>query len=189
MIHQVLEQPALKGMREDLTLVLDPQQIRRQADINEVQLRGLDQSLGDVGMKRGERKDEVAGFQHTQPFACRGVGHPGIAAQAVHVQQLPDPACTQLHERAKGGEVSNIVDLPHIPLQRRSRSSHRGPGWGSDPGRKSWGRNRCTSCRRCRWPAEVGRPRRSRRAAGGEFPFVPPAIGRWPPTPETPGFP
>ena len=33
--HEVLEQPTFEGMREDLTLVLDPEQIRRQADIDE----------------------------------------------------------------------------------------------------------------------------------------------------------
>jgi len=83
----------------------------------EVELRCLDGTRFQVGVKRPQAKDQEGGLQCREPRLCRIRRDAGVCAELREVRQLPHPAGSQLQKRLKGTEVSNVHDLTDIAFE------------------------------------------------------------------------
>ena len=85
--------------------------------IAEVELGRLDEAFVQVGEPRTDEENEVAGLEHGQPGLGGDAGDAGVRRKRGDVEKLADPPGTELDEALKRGEILNVENLPHIPLQ------------------------------------------------------------------------
>lgn len=112
----VLEQRAAQGMRTQLGGVFDTDEVARETDIVEVQLRRADQPLAQVRVERREQEGHITRFQQRHPVARCGVGDAGVRAERGEVQQLPHASGGEADEAPEGGEVPDLSQPTHIAL-------------------------------------------------------------------------
>jgi hypothetical protein len=85
--------------------------------IAEVELGRFDQAIVEVGEPWTDEEDEVAGLQDGEPGLGGDSGDAGVGCERRDVEQLAGPPGTELDEALEGGEILDLENLPHIPLQ------------------------------------------------------------------------
>ena len=85
--------------------------------IAKVELGRLDEALVEVGEPWAHQKHQMAGLEHRQPGLGGDAGDAGVRRERGDVEKLADPPGTELDEALKNGEILDVENLPHIPLQ------------------------------------------------------------------------
>ena len=102
-------------MSGDVAGVADAYKPRGEARIAEVEFRGLDETLVEIGEPGLDQENQVAGLEDGEPRLCGDASDPGIRCKGVDVHQLTDASGAELDETLEGGEVMDFKNLPHIP--------------------------------------------------------------------------
>lgn len=104
-------------MSGDVAGVADADKPRGEAGIAEVEFRGLDEPLVEIGEPRLDQENQVAGLEDREPGLGGDASDAGIRCEGVDVYQLADASGTKLDESLEGSEILDFENLPHIPLQ------------------------------------------------------------------------
>ena len=96
----------------------DPLQVRRQTNINKVQLGRFDETFSDIGIPRLQAHHHKC-FKQAQPFSRGGWRYSGIVCQTGNIEQLSNPTGTQAHKSIKPHQVMNLQQRPQIALNKR----------------------------------------------------------------------
>jgi hypothetical protein len=92
----------------------DADEPRGEAGIAEVELGGLDETLGEVGEPGLDPEDEMTGFEDGEPGFRRHAGDACVGGEGCDIEELADAAGGQGHEALERGEVVNPEDLADI---------------------------------------------------------------------------
>ena len=112
-----LEQGAqLRRRRRQPTLV-EPDQVRRQPGVDEVQLGSLDEALAQVRGPRRQPLDEKDRLEESEIPVERRQLDAGAAGQLADVEQAGTPGRQQSEQRRHRHEAVHVGDVPHVPLQ------------------------------------------------------------------------
>ena len=85
--------------------------------IAEVELGRFDEALVEIGEPRADQKHQMAGLEYGQPGLGGDAGDAGVRRERGDVEKLADPPGTELDEALESGEILDVENLPHIPLQ------------------------------------------------------------------------
>jgi hypothetical protein len=97
----------------------DADQPGGQTRVAKVELRGLQEALGEIGEPGLDPEDQVAGLEDGEPRIGRHPRDPGIGGERRDVDKLADPPGTEDKEALEGGEIVDAQDLAHVPLHIR----------------------------------------------------------------------
>src|SRR4029079_3775491 len=95
-LHDLRAYPGLhdrssQRMQSQLLWSPDAEQVTGDAAVQQVELRGLHQTLAQVAMERGQAQCQVARLQHAHPALGRVVSDPGVAARHGGLQTTVNP--------------------------------------------------------------------------------------------------
>jgi hypothetical protein len=83
----------------------------------EVELRRLDQALGEVVVVGLQQEHHVAGLEDRHPGARGVVGDPGVHRELRQVEELSGAAGAESDEPLKGSQVADVDELADIAFQ------------------------------------------------------------------------
>ena len=68
-------------------------------------------------MERRQAPRHVAGFEHGQPRARRGVCDAGVSAERVQIHELAHASGGELEERLERRQITDVQDRSHVALE------------------------------------------------------------------------
>jgi hypothetical protein len=113
----IFEKGSALWMSGDVAGGADAYKPRGEAGITEIEFRGLDEALVEIGEPWLDQENQVAGLEDREPGLGGDASDAGIRCEGVDVDQLADASRAELDEALEGSEILDFENLPHIPLK------------------------------------------------------------------------
>jgi hypothetical protein len=113
----------------DLPFFFQAQEIGSQSDIPEIDFGRLDQAFGNVGMPRGQLKDDVARLENGKPLSGCGMGNSCFIAKILEIEELSGSSRTETDKFLKQTGLPYLDKLTNVPLHVCLEIVGHGQGW------------------------------------------------------------
>lgn len=122
---EVLKNGSPQGMDPHIFSLPYAQQVTEESAVHKIELGTLDETLGEIFIKRRQEIQHITGSQDGDPSSGLDVGHPAIGPEGGGVQKASHPTCAERQESGECVKIPNTCHLadialhigPHIPVK------------------------------------------------------------------------